>query len=232
MNLPQAIFFDVGNTLLFRDQSVILAPLHQRGIIPSAAQLHAVERKTKREFDESVLRGGDVDHGFWHTYYTHLLEDFDGPEIGPDNAGLREQLVSATRISANWCEIVPGTRDVLLRLRPRYKLGVISNADGRIANVLAHCGIADCFETITDSGLVGSEKPNPAIFQAALRALGVTAAESLYVGDVYSVDYLGATGSDMQAILFDVCGAYRDDGLPRVESMEELEMVLDEAWKS
>jgi len=227
---PQAIFFDVGNTLLFRDQSVILAPLHQRGIVPTTSQLHAVERKTKREFDESVLRGGDVDHGFWYTYYTHLLEDFHSPDIGVEDASLRDQLVNATRISANWCEILPRTREVLLRLRPRYKLGVISNADGKIANVLAHCGIADCFETITDSGLVGSEKPNPAIFKAALHSLGVDAAQSLYVGDVYSVDYFGATRAGLQAILFDVCGAYRDDGLPRVESIEELEMVLDEAW--
>jgi len=49
---------------------------------------------------------------------------------------------------------------------------------------------------------------------------------SLYVGDVYSVDYLGATAAGMQAVLFDVAGAYRDSGLPRVESLEELEAML------
>jgi hypothetical protein len=40
---------------------------------------------------------------------------------------------------------------------------------------------------------------------------------------MYSVDYLGATGAGMQAILFDVPGAYRESGVPRVESLEELE---------
>ena len=50
--------------------------------------------------------------------------------------------------------------------------------------------------------------------------------QSLYVGDFYSVDYLGATRAGMQAILFDVSGAYRESGLPRVESLEELENKL------
>jgi putative hydrolase of the HAD superfamily len=74
--------------------------------------------------------------------------------------------------------------------------------------------------------LVGQEKPHPAIFEAALRSLDATPEQSLYVGDVYSVDYLGATRAGMQAILFDVSGAYRDSDLPRVESLEDLENNL------
>ena len=50
--------------------------------------------------------------------------------------------------------------------------------------------------------------------------------ESLYVGDMYSVDYLGARNAGMEAVLFDVAGAYRDRELPRVESLEGLETWL------
>ena len=50
--------------------------------------------------------------------------------------------------------------------------------------------------------------------------------ESLYVGDVYSVDYVGATQAGMRAVLMDVSGAYRDQDWPRVESLEELEKRL------
>jgi FMN phosphatase YigB (HAD superfamily) len=50
--------------------------------------------------------------------------------------------------------------------------------------------------------------------------------ESLYVGDVYSVDYVGATQAGMQAVLFDVAGTYREEGLPRVESLQELSEKL------
>src|SRR5216110_316410 len=131
-----------------------------------------------------------------------------------------------TRISANWCDIRPGTKEILQRLGKQYRLGVISNADGQIASVLKHCGIADCFQTITDSGLIGCEKPRAEIFHAALREMDVRPEDSLYVGDVYSVDYLGATRAGLQAILFDSAGAYSNNGLKRVVSLEELERIL------
>jgi putative hydrolase of the HAD superfamily len=214
----KALFFDVGNTLLFPDRAHILAPLHQRKLTPSLEQWHAIERKTKKEFDEILQHEGKADHGFWYLFYSYLL-----PELGVHDDALRDALVNATRVSANWCDIRPGTHETLQRLGRRYPLGVISNADGKIADVLKRCGIADCFQQITDSGVVGHEKPHPAIFEAALRGMQTSPEQSLYIGDVYSVDYLGATGAGMQAILFDVSGAYRESGLPRVESLEELE---------
>jgi putative hydrolase of the HAD superfamily len=105
-------------------------------------------------------------------------------------------------------------------------LAVISNADGKIEALLQRNGIADCFESMIDSGIVGCEKPAPRIFRVALEAMEVSASESLYVGDVHSVDYIGATRAGMQAILFDVAGAYRENGAPRVASLEELELSL------
>jgi putative hydrolase of the HAD superfamily len=217
----KAIFFDVGNTLLFPDRTNILAPLRQRKLTPSLEQWHAIERRTKKEFDAILQHDGKADHSFWYLFYSHLLQD-----LGAHDDALRDALVNATRVSANWCDIRPGTRESLQRLRRHYQLAVISNADGRIADVLERCGIADCFLTITDSGLIGYEKPHPAIFEAALRAMDAAPNQSLYVGDMYSVDYLGATRAGMQAILFDVSGAHRESGLPRVESLEELEQKL------
>ena len=221
MSPLKAIFFDVGNTLLFPDRSHILAPLHQRKLTPSLEQWHAIERKTKKEFDEILQHDGRSDHSFWYLFYFHLLEEF-----GVHDDALRDALVDATRISANWRDIRPGTRETLLRLGRRCPLAVISNADGKIGDVLTRCGIANCFAAITDSGLVGYEKPHPAIFEAALRGMDAAAEQSLYVGDMYSVDYLGATRAGMQAVLFDVSGAYRESSLPRVESLEELEQKM------
>lgn len=217
----KALFFDVGNTLLFPDRKRMLLALHERQIFPSDDLLKEIERQTKREFDSLLESHSAVDHGFWHIFYSRLLKEL---QLKDDT--VHADLVSRTRISANWCEIRPGTREALQRLAKHYRLAVISNADGHIADVLARCGIADCFETITDSGIVGKEKPHPAIFDAAVRSLGVSASESIYIGDVYSVDYLGATRFGMQAVLFDVSGAYRDRSLPRIESLEELESRL------
>jgi HAD superfamily hydrolase (TIGR01509 family) len=220
-NRVRAVFFDVGSTLLFLDWPHILRPLQERKLMPTPDQLLALERKTKNHFDAIMQRGSAVDHGFWYMFYSRLFEEID---LHDDQ--LRDSLVDATRSSANWCVVRPGTREALQRLGQRYPLGVISNADGKIASILERCGIADCFTTTTDSGLAGYEKPHPAIFEAALRNMGSTAGQSLYVGDIYSVDYLGATRAGMQAILFDVAGTYRDTDLPRVESLEELERKL------
>ena len=220
----KALFFDVGNTLLFPDRKRMLRALHERQIFPSDELLKEVERQTKPEFDSLLESNSAVDRGFWHIFYSRLLDRLELPD---DPA--RADLVARTRISANWCEIRPGTREALDRLGRHHRLAVISNADGKIAEVLTRCGIADYFETITDSGIVGKEKPHPAIFAAAVGSLGVSPGESIYVGDVYSVDYLGATRFGMESVLFDVAGAYRGRDLPRVESLEELESHLNSA---
>jgi putative hydrolase of the HAD superfamily len=211
------VFFDVGNTLLFANRPRILAPLHQRRIVPTEEQLRRLEGAVKNKFDDMVEHGGKADHSFWDMFYARLFEELD---LRDEN--LRQQLIANTRTSANWDQLRPGTHEALEGIRGKYKTAVISNADGKIAAVLARCGIADGFLTITDSGIVGREKPDPVIFDTAMQSVGAKPAESLYVGDVYSVDYRGATGAGMQAVLFDVAGAYREKGLPRVESLEEL----------
>jgi len=217
----KVIFFDVGNTLLFPNRKRIHAPLIQRGFHPDPERLRDLECRTKNQFDAIMTTNGSPDHSFWWMFYTQLLS-----EIGLHDDAVREQLVSGIRDSANWDQILPGTADRLRTIGQRYRIAVISNADGRIEDVLRCCGIADCFRTITDSGLVGYEKPHPEIFRQALKSMAAVPEESLYVGDVYSVDYLGATGAGMQAVLMDVSGAYRDKGLPRVESLEELQSAL------
>jgi len=218
---PKAIFFDVGNTLLFPNRDVILTPLREQAAEPSLGLWHSIERRTKKQFD-SEMEGGHADHGFWFLFYTNLLSEMD-----IDDQALRDKLVEATRISANWGNIRPGTRENLNRIGKQYRIGVISNADGKITPLLAQNGIADCFLAIVDSGIVGYEKPHPAIFESALREMDASAEETLYVGDVHCVDYVGATRAGMQAVLFDVCGAYRDSGLPRVESLDGLDRLLE-----
>jgi len=210
------IFFDVGNTLLFPNRARMLAPL-PADRHPTLEAWQALERRTKHEFDQGLMEG-KVDQNFWWTFHTYLLQGLNALDDG-----LRNTLVENTQKSANWDQILPGTREALERLRKQYAIAVISNADGKIDAVLRRCGIVDCFQSITDSGNVGHEKPHPAIFQAALREMKADAADSLYVGDVYSVDYLGARRAGMQAVLFDVAGAYREREFPRVESLLHLE---------
>lgn len=224
MQKVKVIFFDVGNTLLFPNRTKILAPLASESR-PTLEQWQALERKTKTEFDRG-MQSGRVDHTFWHIFHELLLNELN--EDGARRKDSLAELIRNTRSSANWDQILPATRETMDRLAAYYRMAVISNSDGGIEKVLSRCGIADCFETITDSGNVGSEKPRREIFDAALHAMKAHPAESLYVGDVYSVDYLGATNAGMQAVLFDVAGAYETRPEPRVRSLQELERWLEQ----
>ena len=57
------------------------------------------------------------------------------------------------------------------RLAERYRLGVVSNFYGNLEAVCESSGLAPLFGVMTDSQRVGAEKPDPAIFRAALDAL-------------------------------------------------------------
>src|SRR5689334_13793162 len=106
--MPKTIFFDVGNTLLFPNRERIHAPLRSKGVLPSAEQLAALERRTNKEFDRLLESTAHAGHGFWYTFYTHLLE-----ELGVQDDGLRDNLVEATRLSVTWDSSRPGTCEAL-----------------------------------------------------------------------------------------------------------------------
>jgi putative hydrolase of the HAD superfamily len=223
MAKARTVFFDVGNTLLFPNREKTLAPL-PREHRPTLAQWQALECRTKAEFDRR-MEEGRVDRGFWITFHNYLLDDLQWNNDG--RAALAQELLRNSQNSANWDQCLPGTRAALDRIAARFRIAVISNADGKIEQVLTRCGLADCFESITDSGIVGYEKPRREIFEAALELMNARAEESLYVGDVYSVDYAGATNAGMKAVLFDVAGAYRERTEARVQSLAQLEKWLE-----
>ena len=227
----RAIFFDAGNTLVFPNRSRTLAPLLARGIEPAQEQLWAAERVARKRRDAGAT-GNDprqVDNQYWAIYYRELARQMNESGMGFQlDAELLDELVRSARKAGNWDVVVDGTREALLDLQRLYRLGVISNSDGSMANLLADVGLGDCFERVIDSTCFGVEKPDPRIFHHAAAELNVAPGDCVYVGDVYSIDYVGAKNAGFDAVLFDVCGAYKDDALPRVESMEELRRWLTE----
>ncbi len=223
----EAIFFDAGNTLVFPDRAKTLAPLLARGIEPTQEQLWAAERVARKRRDAAAGTADrrQIDNDYWAIYYDALFREMDQPgiEVAQLDGALLDELIRCARTAANWDMVREGTRETLLEMKRSYRLAVISNSDGSMANLIARVGLGDCFEQVVDSGKVGVEKPDPRIFHVAAEAMQVTPESSLYVGDVYSIDFLGAKSAGFDAVLFDVCGAYRNDEWPRVESMVGLQ---------
>lgn len=219
----EAIFFDAGGTLIFPDRERTLAPLKARGITFTQEQLHAAERTARQYRDACAASTSNshTDEQYWVIYYQTLLG-----ELSCDKQLLAE-LVAAARKSGNWTFVPPDVPGCLEELKRHYRLAVISNSDGRIADVFARLNLSQYFEAIFDSGRVGHQKPSPIIFETALRELNIEPQKSVYIGDVYSIDYSGAQGAGMKAILIDPYGTYANNGVPRVESICELRTFIE-----
>jgi putative hydrolase of the HAD superfamily len=89
---------------------------------------------------------------------------------------------------------------VLKALSERYQLGIVSNFYGNLEAVCHSAGLASLFAVMVDSHRVGAEKPDPAIFQAALDTLGATPETTVFIGDSLRRDREGARRARMRFI--------------------------------
>jgi putative hydrolase of the HAD superfamily len=91
-------------------------------------------------------------------------------------------------------------RPVLEALRKRYRLGIVSNFYGNLEAVCHSAGLAPLFAVMVDSHCVGVEKPDPAIFRAALEMLRTPPEKTMFVGDSLRRDREGARRTGMAFI--------------------------------
>jgi putative hydrolase of the HAD superfamily len=102
-------------------------------------------------------------------------------------------------------ERISGVSALLADLTQRFKLALVSNTY-RAEFVLDHLRTMDIdrfFDTIVTSIEHGKRKPSPDIFESALELAGGTPSSSLFIGDSYPNDYLGAIGAGLSALLID-----------------------------
>jgi putative hydrolase of the HAD superfamily len=126
-----------------------------------------------------------------------------------------------------WNEILPGVTDGLARLAATgVALAVVSNSDGTVEALLADLGLAQVGDgpgtpvtAIVDSGVVGVDKPDPAIFSFALDALGLPAAAVVHVGDTVYADVDGATAAGIRPIHVDPVGWCRSPAHDHVDGL-------------
>lgn len=102
------------------------------------------------------------------------------------------------------------------------RLGVVSNWDCGLPDVLAALGVAGRFEVVAASASVGAAKPDPAIFRAALDGLGVGPGAALHCGDLPHADCAGARAAGIRAVLIDREGTLPPGPCPRVGTLLDL----------
>ena len=160
----RAILFDAGNTLLFLDFSRLAREVGQAIDVPlTAAQLAEQARPAARALENG--ESTDRERASRYLESIFLLAGVAAEKLEL----VRDTLLRMHRERHLWAGIPEGTAEALDDLAGAgYRLGVVSNSDGRVEEALTAAGIRDRFEMVIDSQCVGVEKPDPRLFQIAL----------------------------------------------------------------
>jgi len=197
------VTFDAGQTLVELDTQMLADRLAERGAVVNVAALEAAVPAAWRTYDALVATGryGHGAGGGWKALMTELLTP----------TGLGEGRVSALvdwlwteQPTHNlWRRPVPGMIELVDDLRRAgVAVAVVSNSEGRLAELFVEIGWGERFACVADSGALGLEKPDPAIFAWTLARLGVPAAGAVHVGDSWAADIAGARAAGLRAIWF------------------------------
>jgi putative hydrolase of the HAD superfamily len=197
-----AILLDVGGVFLLPDPVPICAQLGATlGRVIEPGEVERAHYAGVRALD----LGGDE-----NDYLDAYARAFSPrPEqLDPLLAALRQ----AWGTPGLWCHAVRASVEGLHTLAETgRKLGIVSNADGTVEELLRAQSICQIGEglgvpvlAIVDSTVVGMAKPDPAIFAHALERLGgLEPRRAVYVGDSLRYDVLGARAAGLQPIHFD-----------------------------
>ena len=224
---PRAVFFDVGDTLL--DTSAMLDSALFTALVPidPARTIEDVRQAVRVSGEAMPTRQppfwevrGNVD--WWIARYRAI-----GVALGLSGEALERFLDTVTHghFEGDPLHVVPDAPLALGRLaRAGLSLGVISNWDDTLADILERKGLARFFKVIVASTTFGSAKPSKAIFRHALEEIGASAEEAWHVGDDPDADALGAVRAGMHALLLDPYALYRPleaRGIVRASNLTE-----------
>lgn len=179
----RAVLFDFGGTLntdghhwgaLFREQ---LAPIFPER---SVAELEQAYITSERE----LVAGGLRDETFRETLNLQVFRQFE--LLGNDSPALPREL--ADELYAATETRMADVRESLRKLSARYRVGVVSNFYGNLDTVCREFAITNQLSLIVDSALVGVRKPDPAIWELAIRQLRMEPEEVVVVGDSWKND--------------------------------------------
>lgn len=125
--------------------------------------------------------------------------------------------------------MLEGSVQTLEELKRRgYLLGMVTNGNSQLQNTkLDTAGIRDLFDMAVVSDDIHIWKPDKGIFEYAMRTLGVTPEQSLFVGDHPVNDIQGALGAGMQAVWVDY-GSFAGQATAGVKSVKNVRELLDD----
>jgi putative hydrolase of the HAD superfamily len=218
-----AILFDVGGILLLPDPTVLGPLLAYHGGDPAIS----THRRAHYAGMAAKSAAGALEQ-FWHHYNEAYVRAVGVPG---DEVALAALVLEKTRNAYTWRWPIPESVRALRALHEQgMPVGVVSNASGQCAAVLARSGV--CQEgagpntpvrVVVDSHIVGVAKPDPRIFDFALVHFEEVPRERIaYVGDSVTMDVVGARSAGLFPVLLDPYDDHPDADFARITTLEAL----------
>jgi putative hydrolase of the HAD superfamily len=224
----QAVLLDLGGVFYLPDHYRVLGAL-------STLELEIERHRIDEAHYHGVAALDDVradDVSIWHAYHRAYVRVCG---VAPDT---RDQaatvLLEEFERGDMWTRVIPGSVAALRELDELgVGLAVVSNAEGTAEEQLRADGICQVgpgsgvpVAAVLDSTVVGVSKPDPAIFELALDALGVEPAHAIHVGDTPGADVAGARAAGVTPVLIDPYDLHPEVECQRVRSLGDVPAIL------
>lgn len=215
LDQPQAIrtiFFDAGFTLLYPRPS--FSEVYQQVCVNAGLPVQLIQIQQSIATIEhlyfqqnpDILSPWDNEEAilqFWISYYSQILRllftSLHEERVNQVALAICEEFTRHT----SW-QPYPDVHKTLQTLRQHgYRLGIISNWDMALGSILHQLHLTPYFDCLLVSAVSRHAKPSPEIFELALQRANSIPDYTLYIGDSYHYDVIGARTTGITPILLD-----------------------------
>ena len=250
MKQIKAIGFDLFDTLIMPDYSIIqdamavlLRSLEESGFtFEDLSFSKAYWEAALEHMEKARVDGRETHNRLWISDALNKL----GCEVTPEDARISRAVDSYFSLFYPTSRLIPGTVELLARLKDRYRLGLLSNFTHAPAarELVTRAGLTRFFDVILISDELGLRKPRMEVFETLVDSLGVKKGQTLYVGDDPVADIGGAQKAGLCPVWTTIVRDQKlspaenpfspkkkapDGRIPRISTWEDLLVLLDMA---
>lgn len=213
----KAIGFDLFNTLITVEPDTLrdamermVISLQKNGIAIDYEPFKNSYREAAFKYVQQARKDGKETH---NSIWVSAALNKNGSSIPPDDARIGIAIDQYFSAFYDNCHTLPGTIDMLDKMKERYPLGLLSNfTHGPAAReILERTDLAPYFNAIIISGELGYRKPHPKVFKKLAEQLGTDSNEIIFIGDDPEPDIHGAWRSGLKPVWITYV---RDNNIP------------------
>ncbi len=159
--------------------------------------------------------------------YERLRKAFDGVAYDIDDPTIHLLSEQYIEFLSSFNHLIPNTLEILDYLKPKYRLHIITNGFKEIQEKkLKESNILNYFDQVVNSEMAGVKKPNPRIFELALKMANTEAGKSLMIGDNIEADILGARAVGLKTLHFNAHNEPNHDYSEIIHDLREIKSYL------